>query len=387
MSDTNRVSLAYDQETAYGIKDTTPTLQDLRITGETLKQETQSQDSEEIRSDRQISDHFRTGVSVTGDINMEASYGNADEILKAVLCSAGWSAIVVVDAADVAISAADSDNSFNHTTAWAINPSANQWIEVRGFATNPVNNGFFKVVSVTGTKIVVSGATLITEAASAAITITQGAQIINGVADSFYSYERTYADLATEFSVFIGIMFNTFALSIPQAGAVTMTAGVIGKTEESGSTTFGDGSNTAAPTNSVMNTVDDVLSVLEAQASMAITALDLSINNNLRARQVVGTLGTESVGKGSVQVTGSFTLYFQTSALYDKYLNYTNTSLAIVLEDSDGNAYVIDMPNLKINDGQRVAGTKDSDVMGEFTFAAFMEPTELTTIRIARFAA
>ena len=69
------------------------------------------------------------------------------------------------------ISAASADNSFNSVAGNFSTITAGQFIKVNGFTVNAVNNGYFKVVTKTNTKITVTGATLITEAIGALKTI------------------------------------------------------------------------------------------------------------------------------------------------------------------------------------------------------------------------
>ena len=77
-------------ETVRGTTPNDPALQTIRITGTTLGLSKDPLQSNEIRSDRQISD-FRLGSNqVAGDINFELSYGSFDEFLKGVLCSPAW---------------------------------------------------------------------------------------------------------------------------------------------------------------------------------------------------------------------------------------------------------------------------------------------------------
>jgi hypothetical protein len=85
----------------------------------------------------------------------------------------GWSlgsAGTTVISADTGVSASSADNSYNHA-GWTSNPAVGEWVRITGFAT-AANNGYKKVVSANGTKIVVD-ATLTDEAAGEAVTIVK----------------------------------------------------------------------------------------------------------------------------------------------------------------------------------------------------------------------
>lgn len=86
MSDTNRTGLAFVKETTWG---TTPAsaLQTLRYTGESLDYTVETTKSNEIRSDRNISDLTVVGFTASGGFNFELSYGTFDELLAGALMS------------------------------------------------------------------------------------------------------------------------------------------------------------------------------------------------------------------------------------------------------------------------------------------------------------
>ena len=71
----SRYQAIYAVEDAWAELPTTPTVYNLRTTGFGIQLEKSSFQSEEIRSDRQISDMRHGMFSVTGDIPVEMSYG------------------------------------------------------------------------------------------------------------------------------------------------------------------------------------------------------------------------------------------------------------------------------------------------------------------------
>tara|TARA_R110000787_G_scaffold96186_4_gene199386 strand:+ start:693 stop:1604 length:912 start_codon:yes stop_codon:yes gene_type:complete len=90
----SRHNLAYIAETTFGTIPTSPSFQSLRHTGTTLGLSKDAIESEELRDDRQIA-HFRHGnQNVSGDINIEMSYGTFDDFIEAALAGA-WTANVL----------------------------------------------------------------------------------------------------------------------------------------------------------------------------------------------------------------------------------------------------------------------------------------------------
>ncbi len=391
MSDADQIALSYSEEVTFGV---TPAiaLQDTRITSESLGQDTETADSVELVTDRQVGEVVRTNIGASGDVAFELSYQTFDDwLIAALLADAGFSAEVVVATADVTVSAASGDNSFNHSTGWDANPVVNEWIRVTGFV-NAANNGFFKVLTpVTGTKIIVSGGTLVTEAITPSIDIKQGGSIVNGTTLKTYSLQKEYVDLAAEFEALRGMAINTLSLDVAPGAIITGSFGFVGKSSTSEAASIGTGGNTAANTNDVMNAVDDVNAILEGQANFPSTQFSMALENNLRPRPQIATLGPISLGTGKIGVSGTLQQYFTSKAVMDKYLAFSNTSLAIAMLDDlgiapfVGNSYVLDYPRVRLTEGRRSAGGENQDIIADLAWRATKDPAELITMRIAKF--
>jgi Phage tail tube protein len=391
MSDTNRVSVSFKEESTFGTYVTAnPDFQELRYTGESLHQEQDTVTSQEIRSDRQISDIIRTGIRGAGDLNFELSYGAYDTFFKqALLADADFGALVTVEAASAVISV-DAVGVITTTGTWDVTPTVGRWIEIRGFATAG-NNGFARVTSATTNTITTAGHAFAAEAAGASVLITQGGIIRNGT--TFYSnnIEKKYTDLTTTFAQLAGMAIDRFTLNVPTSGVITGTFGFIGKQERSATTTLGDGTNTAATTNDVMAGVDDVEAIVEGviadSDAYSATAFTMELSNNLRARLQIGTLGAISIGTGTCEIRGTLQAYFTSSTVMDKFLSDTQSSLAIEFEDNAGNTYIIDLPAIKYSAGQRNATGINQDVIADLSWSSKMHATLGYTIQISRFAA
>jgi len=384
-ADSSSADLAYAEETtSYGVAETGNYTR-FRFTGESLGQETETSQSEEIRNDRQIADIVRTGISASGDVSVEMSYGAHDDLLEAGLLSADWIAEVAVITADANTSASSADDSFNHTTAWDTNPTVGAWVHIAGF-TDPANNGYFKVAAgVTGTKMIVD-ATLVTESAPASVTIRQGAYIQNGTEFRSFTIEKEWTDLTNQFMQLLGMVVDGFNLEIETGSILKGGFSFIGKSMTRTASAAGTFVDNAA--NAVMNSVDDVFGVMEGapDASLTITGASFAIANNMRARQAVGTLGAVDVGKGTLNITGSLKTWLEDEVLIEKYLNFTETALTFILEDATGKAYVIELPAIKYTSGTVVASGQNEDVLVELDFEAKISDADSRTIQVSRYA-
>lgn len=382
MSDTNRTQLAYIAESTWGTQVTGSALQLLRITGESLKQESSMSESGEIRSDRQVSDIRRTRIQASGGFNFELSYGTYDDFLAAALQAAAWGTAETVTASTISFAA--SGNTISDSGSGFGSLVANQWVKISG-ASTAANNGFFKILTAAAGSITVSGGTLVDESAGQSVTVLQGGQIVNGQTLTSFNLERGYTDLTNKFALFLGMAINGLSLNVPLEGRLTGSFDLLGAGESSVSSSGGTGYTAATTTPTIVDA--EVVSLLENQAAMTISNFSFNLTNNLRARMRVGSAGVLSLGSGAIGVTGSLSAYYSDETLYDKYLNETASALALPITDSAGNSYLIDLPAVKYTNGQRTPTGPNGDCFAEMQFGAYRDSSEDVTIRMARFAA
>lgn len=382
---TDRVGLSIVEESTYGV---TPSgnLQRLRFTGESLRQDTQTTQSNEITTDRQITDIIRTQISASGGINAEVSYGAHDLLLQMGFASAGWSSPVTVGPVTTISFAASSGTSQVITDSGSGFGSivANQWVEVRG-ATNAANNGYFKVTSASAGSLTLQNASGVSETAGQTITVVMGGQMVNGTTLRSASIEREYGDIST-FSAFLGMMVNDFSMDIALNSPITAAFNFLGSKQTTPGSTIGSGYD-AAPTNNIMNVTDSVKGIISGGNSVCVTRANFQIQNNLRQRFCAGTLGATSIGAGKVVGTGTVQLYLEDMTHVDRYLAFSETSMAFIVEGPSGNAYVIEFPSVKLSQAPAPANAQNSDVFVDLQFAAKKDASEAITVRISRFAA
>jgi len=81
----NRVALRYIPEVTFGITPSTGQHTALRLTGESLNYNINTDTSKEIRADRNIADLIQLGAETSGDVQFELSYGTYDDFIAAAL--------------------------------------------------------------------------------------------------------------------------------------------------------------------------------------------------------------------------------------------------------------------------------------------------------------
>lgn len=386
MSDANRVALSYEQENStYGTVDSPTAMQDMRFTGETIVHENNTVSSAEIRSDRQVADVTRTGISVSGETNHELSFSTFDDWLTAGLLSAAFSS-EVAGIEDTTTSVAASTGVYTTDgTAWGTTPAVGDIIYISG-ASNAANNGFKVVTASSSTTITVAQTGTAAEA-TASLAIDILADISNGTTFASFHIQRQYTDLTNIFALFTGMVINGFTLNIALESIITLSFTWTGKaaTSPAPSSTFS--ARSSATTNPIMNAVDNVPTFAQGStlADLDITAFTMAVANNARALSVIGTLGPTDVGLGKCDVTGTLQLYFENNTMIDLYTGDTATELMLVVQDSASDGYVIYLPQVKLATGANNATGQDTDVIADFTYIAYRDATYDYTVRIAKF--
>ena len=385
MSNANEVSLAFVEETTFGkVPSGPPTLQEVTFVSEDLDFQEETQESRKIRADRQVAGAGRTSISAVGSITTELTYSEYDEFIAAALQAAAWSAEVDNNYADADFQSLD--NSVNSATGDFVTGGylPNQWVRVKG---TTLNDGFYKIVSVATNKMVLTGQVMLDETIAA--DLKQGEQIVNGSDFRHFSIEKHFTDITTPtpfFEVFLGMAVDSLRLTANTDDFIELQTQFLGQSMESNTATVGDGSNTAPPTNRSINPVSNVLGVFDGGVAIDVTDLTFEITNSLRGRRFIGFLGNKSVGSGKFRVEGSFTT-LTSKGTVDRFLNETHAHFALVLEDSDGNGYVFEIPEIRFTAAPTNATGEDTDVVTEASFLAQVDPTESKTLRVARFAA
>lgn len=376
MSDSNLAELSFLEEVTWG---TIPSiaLNTLRYTSESLDDNTDSAESQEVRSDRQIADQIRTGKSASGDINFELSYGSFDVLLTGFMMAA-WGATKNFTATDYSIVSSNVLKSVAQDMSAFI---VGEWIEVRGFTTAG-NNGYHKVTAVnasaSGGDEITLDATVSTALANEAVgdTVTvKGATLFNGTTKKSFVLEREYTDLTNIFDNFTGMRVDSMSLNVQTNSIITGSFSFQGEQgAATAAATIGTGANVAANSNDVMNAIDHVAELREAKTTLTDDVLSITLQgaNNLRQQQAVGNLGAIGIGLGKVQLTGTLQAYFATRALLNKYRAWTSTSLSFKTEDGSGNAYIWDLEKIYITSAPAVIGGQDQDVVADMAWSAVL---------------
>lgn len=211
-------------------------------------------------------------------------------------------------------------------------------------------------------------------------------RLVNGVTRRSFTIERWFQDLTAELVVMRGMVPGRFDLTVAAQEIATAQIGFVGMMAEHATTPLGPAlPATAEP---VLNAVANVGRIAEGGETVSgpnfIRRFTMKLNNSLRERQAIGTLGLVDVGAGRIDLSGEIETYFGSSALYQKYLDGAETSLSVRVEAA-GRALVLQLPRVKFESGRVNAAGANQDMMAELTWRAIRDPLTDAMILIDRF--
>lgn len=202
-----------------------------------------------------------------------------------------------------------------------------------------------------------------------------------GTTVSSFTLEDGALDI-TQYRAFTGCMVNTMQMSIAPNQMTTATFGIIGKNMTQGTTPL-DASLTAASNNEPFDSFSGTIT--EGGSAIAyVNSIDFTLNNNLNPTFALGAVSTPQMEFGMSSLEGTMTVFYQDKILIDKFLNETESSLSIVLDDRvAGLNYTLLMPRIKINGAAVPVGSPTSRLI-TIPFVALRDSSTGTQLRITR---
>ena len=386
-ADSNLVDVLIGVESTYGTPPVDFTR--ARLTGESLNQNIQTTISNEIRSDRKTSSLVRTASGPGGDLNVELSYGSFDVLLEALMASTWGATIDITDT----ITAQD-NGGFLQFDSVAADFSAivvGQWVKVSGYVNTTLNT-YHRVTAVVaggGNDSITTATVFVAGEAGGGDENIKGSIIRDGVTKRSFSIQKEFTDLTNVFHLFAGMRIGQGQFSFQPGAIVTGSMSYLGSTFTQTATTAATGTTTAASTTDVLNAVDNVKGIVEDDiaSTLDMLQLSLSITNNLRAQQAVGSLAPVGIGYGRADVTGTLQAYLEDGSLVTKLNNGTKFSLSWRFEDSAGNALIMTLPRTELTSLNVVAGGINQDVVADGQYQATLDPVTACQVQFDRIPA
>lgn len=393
----NRVALRQVAESTWGTTPATPTFDAVRFTSESLNYNADFITSEEIRADRMTPDTIQVSSQAGGDINGEWSYATYDDFIEAALYGT-WTTTgsALGPVTDVAIvKTTGTPNSWTLTQVAAALASQSwvvgQFVRVSGFAV--AGTFYAEITSIAaGTLGIAPLSDVASEAAGDSVTITPMNFVRNGTTKRSFTIQKAFTDLATqEFWNFSGARISTWSLELATGSILNTVFGVLAKDAAMTETQFSGATLNAANTNTVLNAVDNIAAIVfdgdPGGSTFYFNSLSVQLDNQLRGQEAVGTLGLIGVEAGRLALTGNIELYFENSALFDKFRAATAFSLSFQAQDAAGNVYIVTIPRAKYTSMEIVAGGSDQDIFASAQFEGIINAAGTYQYQISRLAA
>jgi hypothetical protein len=351
--------------------------------------------SDEIRTDYQMSD-FRHGVrSAEGSVSGELSPGSYSDLFAAALAKAFVAPGVGTGTGTTATFTATSTVLTRPSGSWLADGfKIGDVIRITagtGVVAGDLNKNLLitAVVALTMTFVVLNGSAFTTTSCTAL-----GAMAVFGkktfvpqtghTSDSF-TVEEFYSDIAQS-EVYTGCKVNTVGISIPSTGMATVDFSFMGKDLNTTGTTQYFTTPTALGTSGVFAGVNGVVVFNGTQVAI-ITDASVNINRNISNATVLGSNSISESFDGRALVDGSLSLYFIDAVARDAFKNETEVSVIFTLTTSNlANAdfMSITLPRIKVNSFTKDDG--EQGITASCDFQALLNGTsgaaDVTTIVI-----
>jgi len=391
MAEASAHKLSFVRETTRGVTPTNPRFIALPDTRTTLALTKENLTSERITGDRFPAVPRSGADGVGGDIPADLSAGAYDDFIESALQGA-----FVADPANVndmvdlevdGLARADKEEGFESVTA-----NGTVVVERLDSKAEIVVFRFDPTVAGPSTNHVVEGLSSVTIDSVVFEVIAYEDGIGSHTAKAgdtrlSFSVLREFSDLevgSKPFMLFRGVEVATWNLTAAANAIAKSTFTLWGRGM--------DGPNENAPTNSSVapsidtEPFDTFTGSLEIDGvpSAIVTDYNFTINNNHAPRFVVGFKNSQDASVGQAVVEGSLTVYFNNTTLLEKFISQTSFSITLTLQDTNGNQYVVKLPNLKIGNGTQPDVSGDGPLTLPINFTGHRDSTEGTHLSVQR---
>lgn len=382
LASASSAQLVYLEESTYGVV-TAGAGKKLRMTGESLSFEIQTESTKEINDSRQVSDSIQVGATAQGAVNAELSYHEYDPFLEGILAGTfntfgtnGVNALTVTIVKTAGTITDDGTDGFAGLVA-------GQWFSIDGDAGG--NDGVYRIASRTDDVLTVDAATpLVADSASTTVDISSE-RLSNGTAAMrSFSIEKKFGDVS-QFFMYKGMVPSKVSLTFNTGSIVTANFDFLGSAStRAGATAFTVPTATAAESYGVMNSVTGVgigttsgagqilvrNGATELMDNTFVKSMTVNIDAKLRGQTAVGVFGNAGIGLGTFEMGGTLEVYLADGGVYDEAIAGNLISIQFPVKDVSGNGYAFVFDNCKLGVPTVTAGSMDTDVMLSIPFTA-----------------
>jgi hypothetical protein len=214
-------------------------------------------------------------------------------------------------------------------------------------------------------------------------------QLLIGTSPQFFSLEDAALDI-TQFRRYTGCVVNTATFSIAPNQMVQTTFDIVGRDMAQAQSSF-DASPDAPSVYQPFDSFNGVLlegGITTNSDLCIVSALQFSISNDVSPAHVIlcadNTSRAAQMQYGMATVEGTMTVYYEDETLIDKFLNETESSLTVAVDDPTGtNDYTFYFPRIKYN-GAAVPVANMQSRFIELPFVALKDASAGYSLRLTR---
>lgn len=298
--------------------------------------------SNEIRTDYQISDFRHGSRYIEGGIQGEISPGTYAELMAAGVRGT----FAAVKTAITTLSMTSTYNSTTKVATWTRASGsfltgglrAGDVVKWTAGSFNASNNSkhlvVLSVTALTFTAIALNGSDQVAEsvAVTGATLTFVGKKVItptSGHVSPYYTIEQYYGSGANFTEVFGDCRVSGLDIQLPASGMATIGINLMGRSMSTQTGAYFSG-NTAANGLGVCAGANGILIVSGAPVGN-VTGMNFQLNGNMSKEDVVGAATTPDVFQGSVAVSGQMTVLLQDKTFVDMFKDETEASIIMTL--------------------------------------------------------
>jgi len=352
----------------------------LRTTSRNINLKKDMLKSQEVRSDRQISDVRHGFNKVDGSVGFELSLDAYKDMLQFALAGAFGGVTMQGLPPNFAVTVSAPNATIVRSLGDWVSDGfrVGMYITASTF-TNPSNNGVFRVTAVTTLSLTIENASAVVQTSGAfgGVESAGHASGSNGILKlgttlSTFTMERRFTDV-TKYQVFRGCAIGGGELRVQPDSMVGGTLNILGMSSPVSSGTS-LGTPTAAPTRSPFSAFDAAL-YEGGTLRTVVTGATIKFDNKRTLKSVVGSKFSPDVFEGSAEVMVDLAALLEDTTLIDKFTNETESSLYIRLNEL-GSSYfmVVGFPRLKYVGGD-IDPPQEGPIIQQLPFQALVDPT------------
>ena len=158
------------------------------------------------------------------------------------------------------------------------------------------------------------------------------------------SIEKGFTDI-DQYIVYTGARISRLTFNVTPGAIVTGAIGILAREEK------------AAAATSIQNTTTDIAhipldsftgAITEGGAAIAVvTAIDVTIDNNLAGQNVIMTKLLGALIAGRLRISGTMSAFLEDAALFNKVVNFTSSAIVLTMQNSDSKQIILDLKGVK----------------------------------------